>query len=84
MPSVELTDEQVVQLVRQLPPERQREALLALANGAAERRDDRIRFAEEQLRRRSAERGLDWEKMSEDQREAFVDDLIHEDRPCGR
>ena len=38
MPSVELTDEQVVELVKQLPPERQRAALLALASGAAERR----------------------------------------------
>ena len=59
-------------------------ALLALAGGAAERREDRFRFAEEQLRRRSSERGLDWERMSEDEREAFVDDLIHEDRPCGQ
>lgn len=27
----------------------------------------------------SAERGLDWDSMSEEEREAFVDDLLHED-----
>ena len=83
MPSLELTDEQVVDLVRQLPPERQRAALLALASGAAGRRAERMQFAEEQLRRRCAERGLDWDRMTDDEREAFVDSLIHEDRSCG-
>jgi hypothetical protein len=83
MPSLELTDEQVVHLVMQLPPERQRAALLALAGGTAEHRADRMQYAEEQLRRRSAERGLDWDKMPDDEREAFVDGLIHEDRSCG-
>jgi len=42
-----------------------------------------MEYAEEQLRRACTERGLDWDKMSEDQREALVDDLVHEDRPCG-
>jgi hypothetical protein len=82
MPILELTDEQVVDLVRQLPPERQRAALLALAEGAGQRRQERIKFAEEQLRQVSAERGLNWDTMSEDEREALIDDLVHEDRPC--
>lgn len=34
MPILELSDAQVVELVKQLPPERQRAALLALAAGA--------------------------------------------------
>jgi hypothetical protein len=82
MPILELTEEQVVDLVRQLPPEQQRAALLALAAGAGQRRQQRIQYAEEQLRRVSAERGLKWDTMSEDEREAFIDDLVHEDRPC--
>ncbi len=82
MPILELTEEQVVDLVRQLPPERQRAALLALAAGAGQPRQERMRFAEEQLRRVSAERGLTWDTMSEAEREAFIDDLVHEDRPC--
>jgi hypothetical protein len=82
MPILKLTEEQVVDLVKQLPPERQRAALLALAAGAGQRRHERIKFAEEQLRRVSAEHGLKWDTMSEDEREAFIDDLVHEDRPC--
>lgn len=82
MPILELTDEQVVELVKQLPPEHQRAALLALAAGATQQREQRMKYAEEQLRRVAAERNLDWDKMSEPQREALVDDLMHEDRPC--
>jgi hypothetical protein len=37
-----------------------------------------MRFGETQLRRACAERGLNWDGLSEDQREAFVDDLLHE------
>jgi hypothetical protein len=82
MPMLELTDSQVVELVNQLPPERKRAALLALATGPTQRRDERMQFAESQLKRVSSERGLDWDKMSEDEREAFIDDLLHEDRKC--
>ena len=84
MPTLELTDEQVVELVKQLPVERRRAALVALAEEAGHGREERMKYAEEQLRRACAVRGLDWDKMSEDQRETFADDLMHEDRPCGQ
>jgi hypothetical protein len=84
MPSLEVTDEQVVELVKQLPMERRRAALVALAEDGAHGHEERMKYAEGQLRRACAERGLDWDKMSEDQRESFVDDLMHEDRPCGQ
>ena len=42
-----------------------------------------MQYAEGQLRRVSGERGLEWDKMSEDEREDFIDDLLHQDRPCG-
>jgi hypothetical protein len=73
----------VVELLKQLPPERQRAALLVLAEGAAQRRQDRSQYAEAQLRRVAADRGREWDKMPEDEREDFIDDLLHEDRPCG-
>jgi hypothetical protein len=84
MPILELSETQVVDLVKQLPPDKQREALLALAEGAALRREERMQFAEGQLRCVAAERGFDWDKMSEEDRETFVDDLMHEDRRCGK
>ena len=72
MPTLELTDQQVVELVKQLPAEQKRTALLALANDAAARRDERMEFAQAQIRRICAERGLNWDKMSEDERDAAL------------
>jgi hypothetical protein len=83
MPTLELTDGQVVELVRQLPPDRRRAALLALAADGAARRDLRLSETEAGLRRAAVQRGRDWDRMSDDEREAFVDGLVHEDRPCG-
>ena len=82
MPMLELTDQQVVDLVSQLPTKRKRTALVALASEAATRRDERMQLTEAQLRRLCAERGQDWDQLSEDEREVFIDDLVHEDRPC--
>lgn len=82
MPMLELTDQQVVNLVNQLPPKRKRTALVVLARDAAKRRYERMQLAEIQLKHLSAVQGLDWDEMSEDEREAFIDDLVHEDRPC--
>jgi hypothetical protein len=82
MPSVELTDQQVVELVKQLPLDEKRKALMALAADAQVQRTQRLASAEAQLRRLCTERGLDWDQMTEDQREAFIDDLVHEDRRC--
>jgi len=83
MPTLELTDQQVVDLVAQLSPERKRAALLSLATQVVARRDERMQTIESQLRQLSATRGLDWDKLSEDARESLIDDLVHEDRPCG-
>jgi hypothetical protein len=78
MPSVTLTDDQVVELVKQLPAQQKRAVLLVLAEAAQTRRAERMAHAEAQLRQRAAEHGLDWEALTEDEREAFIDDLLHE------
>ena len=82
MPTLTVTDDQVIELIRQLPPERKHAILFALAKDAAAERGARMVYAEEQLRRVCAERGLNWDMMSEEEREAFIDDLVHEDRQC--
>ena len=84
MPTLELTDQQVVALMKQLPPDQKRMALLALAEDTAARRDERMEYAQAQIRRVCAERALDWDKLSEDERESFIDDLVHEDLSCGK
>lgn len=41
------------------------------------------KYAHIQFRKLCASRGLDFDKMTEDELINFVDDLIHEDRECG-
>ena len=43
-----------------------------------------MEYAETQLRKLCASRELNWDEMSEADRENFVNDLIHEDRECTR
>jgi hypothetical protein len=45
-------------------------------------REATMALAESQLRMICEKRGLEWDAMSDDQRQEFVDDLVHEDRPC--
>ncbi|RKU22188.1 hypothetical protein C6503_04265 [Candidatus Poribacteria bacterium] len=47
-------------------------------------RKARMDYAEAQLRKLSASRGLNWDEMTDEERIDFVDDLIHEDRACKR
>jgi hypothetical protein len=82
--TVELTTDQVVGFVQQMPAEERRALLLAIAEQAATNREARIDRAEAQLQRLCADRGLDWNAMTETERENFVDDLIHEDRECNQ
>ena len=42
----------------------------------------RMDYAEARFRELCATRSLDWDEMTEIDRENFVDDLIHEDREC--
>jgi hypothetical protein len=84
MPTLNLTDEQVIELVRQLPAEKQVALLQSLL---AQRRAWREKLAhqmEERLRVLAAERGRNWDAMIDPEREDFIDDLVHEDRPCSR
>lgn len=80
MPTLNLTDAQVTELVRQLPPVQQRHLLQFLLT---QHWPTWVALGEAGVagvRAAAAARGLDWTTMSEDEREAFVDDLVHEDR----
>jgi hypothetical protein len=82
MPSVTLTDEQVVDLVRQLSPERRGHVLALLAADPTLGRDARMALAQARLRELAARQGRDWDAMPDGEREAFLDDLVHEGRAC--
>jgi hypothetical protein len=73
-----LTDEQVVQLVKQLPREAKRQVLKALTDERDLWWQTAASGGEKDMRQLAAGRDLDWDTLSEAQREAFVDDLLHE------
>ncbi len=79
MPILSLTDDQVEELVKQLPSDRMLGILVALAKGAAVEREARMGQIQRKMRDLAAERGLSWDSMSEEERERFVDDLLHEE-----
>ncbi len=82
MAVLELTKEQIFDLVGQMPAKEKHEMLLFLAQSNPADRTKRQQFAEDQLRRLCAARGFNWDAMNADERETFIDDLVHEDRPC--
>ena len=80
--TVELTTDQIIDFIQQIPPEEKRAVLLAFAEQAETNQAARLDYAEAHFRKLCASRGLNWDTMTEAERENFVDDLIHEDREC--
>jgi hypothetical protein len=78
MATLSLTDEQVVQLVKQLPPQSKRRVLTDLTAERDEWWQTAARAGEQDMRRLALARGLNWDSMSEAERESFVDDIMHE------
>lgn len=82
MPVLNLSNDQVIELVKQLPPEDKQAILEVLIADRDSWWNEMIIRGEQQLRLICAERSLDWDGMSEIEREVFVDVLMHEDNKC--
>jgi len=78
MVTLKLSNEQVVDLIKQLPASDKKAVLKALGSDSNLWWEIRLAQGEEQLRQLSSQRGLDWDKMTEEEREQFVDNLMHE------
>jgi len=78
MVTLTLSNEQVIELIRQLPPEGKKAVLEALGSDTNLWWEIRLAQGEEKLESLAAERGLNWDEMSEEERERFIDDLLHE------
>ncbi|HVR74381.1 MAG TPA: hypothetical protein VMT52_08615 [Planctomycetota bacterium] len=78
MATLLLTDEQVVQLVNQLPTQAKQRVLKVLTAERDGWWQATTQEGEGDMRRLAAARGLNWDTMSEAEREAFVDGLLHE------
>lgn len=75
--TLNLTNDQVIELIKQMPLAQKKTILLEMAN---RNRESRMEYGESQIRKLTRKRGKDWDAMSEEEREIFIDDLIHEDR----
>jgi len=79
MPILTLTDEQAIHLVTQLPPEQQEKLFQYLIIHQWDTWSALSGSGQAGVRMAANERGRDWDTMTEDEREAFIDDLVHED-----
>ncbi len=77
MPKLELSVSQVIELVKQLPKEDKSAVFRALSREREIGRDDQSEQEEQQLRALSAQRGLDWDRLSEDDRDVLAKKLLH-------
>ncbi len=78
--TIELTTEQVIDLIQQMPPKEKLTVLKALAKQARKGRPERMKYAESKIREVCTARGLDWDAMTEDKRLDFINDIVHENR----
>lgn len=84
MPTLTVSEAQVVDLIKQLPGESQFNVFMLLASTAHAQREARMQAAEASMRRLCEARGQHWDALSEDEREQLIVELVHEDRPCAR
>ena len=82
--TLELTTEQIIDLVQQMPPEEKFLVVRALTKETPAEREERMKYAESKVRELCTQRGLDWDAMTEDERLYFIDDIVHEDREFNR
>jgi hypothetical protein len=79
MPQIEVNEEQLLRALEQLSPTARRTALAKLIRGyeALDRLVERNRVRVDALCR---ERGQEFARLTEEERERLIDDIIHETR----
>ncbi|MEG3438081.1 hypothetical protein V0288_13215 [Pannus brasiliensis CCIBt3594] len=78
MPNINLTTEQVIDLFNQLPEDQQREVYKILILRQSERWESLSNYAIDKARIVAKERGYDWDTMTEEEKETFIDEIVHE------
>jgi len=79
MATLTLSNEQVVELVKQLSVEQQIEVFRFLLLQQWSKWESLSRYGTNKVRLIAQERGYDWDTMSEEERESFIDEVVHED-----
>ncbi|MBE9060903.1 hypothetical protein [cf. Phormidesmis sp. LEGE 11477] len=79
MPTVTLSNEQVVELVKQLPAQQQVEVFRLLLLQQWGTWASLSQYGASKARLAADERGHNWDAMTEEERELFIDSVVHED-----
>lgn len=77
MPTIEVNDEQILRCLDQLSPEGKKAAMRKLLGGL-ERLDRLINQNREKIETVFRSRGVDFAKLTEEERERLVDAILHE------
>lgn len=78
MALIEISDEQVIELAKKLPDNKRQELLKILITQPWESWQKLTEDSTEKVRLVCQERGYDWDSMTEEEREEFIDNLLHE------
>lgn len=70
--TVNLTTEQIIDFIQQIPPEEKLTVLTKLAEQAHAEHTEQIQYGEAKVRKVCAARGLDWDAMTEEERIDFI------------
>lgn len=74
--TLEIPEDQLVKWIQKLSPSGKQAALRALIP-EIDRLDALVDYGNQRMRQLCAERGLDWDTLSEEERQQLVDDLLH-------
>jgi len=78
MPNLTLSNEQVIELVKQLPEAQHQELFRFLIQRQWGNMEAITDYGSQQAKSVAAERGYDWDTMTEEEREEFIDEIVHE------
>jgi hypothetical protein len=79
MPTLTLTNDQVIELVKQLSREQQTEVFRFLLLQQWGQWESLSSYGADRARLIAEERGLNWDIMTEGEKEALIDKLVNED-----
>lgn len=77
MPQIEVSEQQILDALDRLSPKGRREAVRRLIAGASVL-DRTMDALQPRIAEVARQRGLDWAKLSDEERERLVDDILHE------
>jgi len=75
--TLHVPEPQVIELVRQLSPEGKR-AVLQILIPDLDQFQALVDYGSERIRALCIQRGINWDTLSEEERQALIDELLHE------